>query len=82
MYTLAQRFDKKYKLNNTFKNLWSRLLMQDAIEKARKMLTADNESHVMVDSLAEDEDMNETLKRDDFEQIIAELLTRFRLVLD
>lgn len=83
MIELGKRFAKKYKIKtNPYENIRARIPLRDAVEKARKMLTADKESRVIVDCLAEDEDMSELLKRDDFEDITKELLSQFRILVE
>ena len=83
MIELGARFCKKFKIKtNPYENVKARIPFRDAVEKSRKILTADKESRVMVDCLAEDEDMSELLKRDDFEAIIADSLQQFRAVVE
>lgn len=44
--------------------------MLDIIEKQRKILSANLEAHIHLESLLEDEDLNRNIKRDEFEQLI------------
>ena len=44
--------------------------MLDGIEKARIALSGDSEAELRVDSLLEDEDLERTLEREEFETII------------
>jgi heat shock protein 4 len=53
----------------------------EAIETARKRLSADKEAPINVDYLLNEEDLNASLKREEFEECIAACLTRFREVL-
>ena len=59
----------------------TRLRMMESIEKARKILSADKEAGINIDFLMEEEDMNRALKRDEFEEIIAPIMTRFEKLL-
>ena len=51
--------------------------MMEAIEKARKILSADKEAGINIDFLMEEEDLNRSLKRDEFEEIIDPITNRF-----
>jgi len=55
--------------------------MMEAIEKARKILSADKESSINVDFLLEEEDLTRSLKRDEFEEIIDPITRRFSQLL-
>ena len=48
----------------------ARLRMLDAIEKMRKVLSANNEASINIECLLEDEDMLYNLNRVDFEFLI------------
>jgi heat shock protein 4 len=54
-----------------------KLRMMEAIEKARKVISADKESTINVDYLLNEEDMVHTLKKEEFEEIIAPILEQF-----
>ena len=56
----------------------SRLRLLDAIEKQRKILSANSDATINVDCIAEDNDLAYTLTRDDFEKIINPVIERFR----
>jgi len=55
----------------------TKLRMFDAIEKQRKILSANSEAVISVDNVAEDEDMSYTLTRENFEDIITSIVARF-----
>ena len=55
-----------------------RLRMGDFIAKARKTLTVNKDVTLNIESLMDDEDLNATLNRDEFERIIAPVLEKFR----
>lgn len=57
-----------------------RLRLLDGIEKCRKILSANNETTLNIESLLEDEDICETLKRADFEDISVDILIRVKAV--
>lgn len=48
------------------------------IEKARKLLSSTSDAQISIDPLLNDEDLNRTLKRDEFESIIAPFVQRFK----
>lgn len=52
---------------NVRKNLKGKLRLLEAIEKARKVLSANSEAPINVEYLVEDEDFNTLIKREDFE---------------
>lgn len=54
-----------------------RLRMLDTIEKCRKILSANSETTVNIECLLEDEDLVANMKRSDFEEMIAPLLSNF-----
>ena len=53
-----------------------RLRMLDAIEKFRKILSANSEATLNVECLLEDEDLHKTMKRADFETLMEPILQR------
>jgi len=55
----------------------TRLRMLDAIEKQRKVLSANSEAVLSVDNVAEDEDLSYTLTREKFEEIITPVVKKF-----
>lgn len=59
------------------KNIRCRLRMLEAIEKARKILSADIQSHINVDYLLDEEDLVRSLKREELEQVIDPYTRRF-----
>lgn len=73
-------FNKKYGCNPML-SAKTRLRMVDIIAKARKILTGNREAAVNVDSLMEDEDLHAVLSREEFEQLIAPVLEKFRKIL-
>jgi heat shock protein 4 len=52
--------------------------MLDAIEKMRKVLSANSEASINIECLLEDEDMNYTLKREEFEDLIKDSVREIR----
>jgi len=58
-------------------NAKTRLRMFDAIEKQRKILSANSEAVISVDNVAEDEDLSYTLAREKFEDLITPIVARF-----
>jgi molecular chaperone DnaK (HSP70) len=56
--------------------------MQASIEKARKMLTADTETQLHIDCLLDDEDLNQNLKRTEFESLIAGKIASLKVLLE
>ena len=69
---LSKRFEDKYKVGNPDKHFKTRNKIRDAVEKARKILTADQQAPINVDCVMEDTDMSELMKREEFEKIIEE----------
>ena len=63
---LAKRFEDKYKVGNPDKTFKTRNKIRDAVEKARKILTADQQAPINVDCLMDDYDMAELIKREEF----------------
>lgn len=57
------------------------LRMLEGIEKARKILSADKEATVNVDFLMEEEDLLRSIKRDEFEEMVAPCITKFTVLL-
>ena len=76
---LGGEFAKKYGVDPR-KNFRCRLRMLDAIEKQRKILSANLEATVHLESLLEDEDLHRNIKRPEFEEMIAPLVEKFTLV--
>jgi heat shock protein 4 len=66
---LGAEFTKKYGADPR-KNVRARLRMLDTIEKQRKILSANSEATIHLESLLEDEDLHKNLKREEFEQLI------------
>ena len=55
--------------------------MLDVIEKQRKILSANIEATIHLESLLEDEDLHKNLKRTEFEELIAPLIDKLTQVL-
>lgn len=53
------------------KNQKAKLRMLDAIEKMRKMLSANTESSINIECLMEDEDLFYNVKRSELEELFA-----------
>lgn len=77
---LGEEFNKKYGVDPR-KNIRARLRMLDVIEKQRKILSANIEATVHLESLLEDEDLHKNIKRTEFEELIAPQIERLTKVL-
>ena len=66
---LGEEFKKKYGCDPR-KNVKTRLRLLDVIEKQRKILSANLEATVHIESLMEDEDLHRNIKRTEFEELI------------
>ena len=77
---LGEEFAKKHGADPR-KNVRARLRMLDVIEKQRKILSANAEATVHLESLLEDEDLHKNLKRAEFEEMIAPYIDKLTLVL-
>jgi heat shock protein 4 len=73
-------FKQKYG-SNPMSSAKCRLRLVDAISKTRKILTANREATLNVESLMDDEDLNYNLSRDEFEKIITPVLEKFKTLL-
>ena len=80
MELLAEEFHKKYQCDPRGAPK-CRLRLLDAIEKVRKLLTANKEADVSCEALMEDEDLFRHIKRDELEELIAPFLVKFRQAL-
>ena len=80
-YLLTQHFSeifrKKYG-SNPMNSAKCRLRMGDFIAKARKTLTVNKDVTLNIESLIDDDDLNATLNRDEFESIVTPVLEKFR----
>jgi heat shock protein 4 len=70
---LGEEFNKKFGVDPR-KNVRARLRMLDVIEKQRKILSANTEATIHLESLLEDEDMHRNLKRGEFEELMQPML--------
>ena len=70
---LGEEFMKKYGCDPR-KNVRTRLRLLDMIGKQRKILSANLEAVVHLESLMEDEDLHRVIKRTEFEELIQPLL--------
>lgn len=77
---LGEEFTKKYGVDPR-KQVRSRLRMLDIIEKQRKVLSANLEATIHLESLLEDEDLHKNLKRAEFEELIQPIIEKFGVVL-
>lgn len=59
----------------------TRLRLLDAIEKQRKILSANSDAAINVDNVSEDNDLAHTLTRDKFEEIITPIVEKFKQLL-
>jgi len=73
-------FSKKYG-SHPINNIKSKLKLYTAVEKSKKILSANLESTIHVDCLLEDEDLTVNLKRDQFNEICNEVFLRFETFL-
>ena len=55
--------------------------MLDAIEKMRKLLTANKETDINLDSLMEDEDFNKHFTREELEKLMEPFMVDFSMCL-
>lgn len=80
-WDLLTHFAAKFKAQydcDPMKNEKAKLRMLDAIEKMRKMLSANKEASIIIESLMEDEDLSYTLKRDELEELFKPCLNIIR----
>lgn len=77
----AEQFNSQYGIGIK-NNAKARLRLLDTIEKARKVLSANQEAGINVDCVAEGEDLNVQLTREKFEELIAPTLQRVRETLE
>jgi len=83
-YLLLEHFSNVFKKkfgSNPMNSAKCRLRLIDAIAKTRKILTSNKEASLSVESLMDDEDLNCMLTRDEFEQIVAPVLEKFRNII-
>lgn len=73
----ADQFD-----SNPIKKEKARLRMIDAIEKQRKILSANSEAAINVDYIVEDNDLAYTLTREKLEELAGPVVERFRALLE
>lgn len=71
----AEEFKTKYKID-VFSNPKARFRLLAAVEKLKKILSANTEAPLTVESLMNDIDASSNLKREKFEELIAPLLDR------
>lgn len=77
---LGGEFAKKYGVDPR-KNVRSRLRLLDVIEKQRKILSANTEATVHIESLLEDEDLHKNIKRSEFEELIMPYIDKMTEIL-
>ena len=73
---LSEDFLKKYGADPR-KNVRARLRMLDVIEKQRKILSANLEATIHLEALMNDEDLHRSIKRTEFEELIAPQVEKF-----
>lgn len=73
----ANMFNKANGLN-PMKNEKARLRLLEAVEKQRKILSANTEAGINIEYLMEDYDLNHMLTRDQFEQLISPLVSKLK----
>lgn len=77
----AEQFNKKHGCDPlSSKKATSKL--EDAVEKTKKVLSANNEAPVNVECLMEDEDFASLMKREDFERMCTPMMDRVKKVLE
>jgi heat shock protein 4 len=67
---------------NPIKKEKSRLRLLDAIEKQRKILSANLEASINVDYIVEDNDLSYTLTREKLEELAVPIVARFKVLLE
>jgi heat shock protein 4 len=77
---LGEEFTKKVG-SDPRKNVRARLRMLDIIEKQRKILSANQEATIHLESLLEDEDLHKNIKRTEFEALIMPMVDKFTALL-
>ena len=77
---LGEEFMKKYGCDPR-KNVRTRLRMLDMIEKQRKILSANTEATIHLESLMEDEDLHRNIKRSEFEELIQPIAAKVKDIL-
>jgi molecular chaperone DnaK (HSP70) len=76
----SEEFFKKYGCDPR-KNIRCRLRMLDAIEKTRKLLTANKDAEVNCESLLEDNDFKKLFSRKELEKLMEPFVASFSLCL-
>ena len=79
---LIYQFEQKYKIPFPRQNAKLKYRMMTEIFKARKILTSNKDIVINIDSLYDENDLNETLTREEFENLIKEDLDIFEKNLD
>jgi len=77
---LAKKFQETYGSNPMNKEK-PRLRLLDAVEKCRKVLSANNEAGISLEYLMEEDDLNDTVTREQFEKLIAAPMAKVRACL-
>lgn len=77
---LGEAFTKKVG-SDPRKNVRARLRMLDVIEKQRKILSANLEATIHLESLLEDEDLHQNVKRQEFEDMIMPYIDKMTALL-
>jgi molecular chaperone DnaK (HSP70) len=83
-YILMEHYGGKFKQKygcDPLKSTKCKLRLLETIAKVRKILTGNRDTNLTIDSLMEDEDMNYTVSREEFENLSAPVITRFRQTL-
>lgn len=79
---LAKFYQEKHLKNiDVFKNKRLFYKMMEAIEKQRKILSANSEAAIHLENITEDYDLDHVMKREEFEKIVEPFLEQFRQVL-
>jgi len=68
--------------SNPIKKEKPRLRLLDAIEKQRKILSANSEAGISVDYIVEDNDLNHTLTREKLEELAVPIVAKFKTLLE
>jgi heat shock protein 4 len=83
-YAIMEHYGGKFKQKygcDPLKSVKCRLRLLETIAKVRKILTGNRETSLTIDSLMEDEDMNFLVTRDEFENLAAPVINKFRQIM-
>merc|ERR1712159_509686 len=81
MKMVSANFEKKNGCN-PLESVKAKLKLEDAVTKAKKILSANDLAPISVECLMEDCDLSDKIKRDDFEEACAPLMEEVRKSID